>query len=86
MQLGDRFLSTRTFTAAGAEFRLPSPASGIGQCLGDVLGLEVRIFAEYLVPCAAGGDEADHRADRYTHAPMHGFPPITAGSRVIRVS
>jgi hypothetical protein len=67
--------------AAQVNFNILRSPHGIGQGLGDVLRLQVGIIAENLVPSASRGDQADHRANRYTHA-----RDITAGSRVMRVS
>ena len=68
-QLGDRFMSTSSFTAGAAELRLPLPArrrrTGPRRCPR----LPGRDIAENLVARAAGGNEPDHRADRDTHAP-----------------
>ena len=46
---------------------LCSPSS-VGQGLGDVLGLKVRVLAENLVSRASGGDEPDDRSDGDPHA------------------
>jgi hypothetical protein len=90
VDIHQRFRSStakRLFKVPGVIPRLPLPPGGVGQGLGDVLGFQVGILAENLVPRPSCGNEADDRPDRDTRMPrMHGFPPITAGSRVMRVS
>jgi len=49
------------------------PPGGVGEGLGDVLGLKVGVLAENLVPRAASRDETDHGANGDTHAPNARF-------------
>src|SRR5262245_28564948 len=54
---------------AQRNFAFLSSPGGVGQSLGDVLGFEIGILAQDLVPDSSRGDEADDRADGDTHAP-----------------
>ena len=59
---------------------------GVGQGLGDVLGLKVGVSLRisFRVRPAAMSPTTVPTVTRMPR--MHGFPPITRGSRVIRVS
>jgi hypothetical protein len=63
--------------------RLPR---GVRQGLDDVLGFQVGVLAENFISRPSCGDKPNDGPTVTRMPRMHGFPAITAGSRVTRVS
>jgi hypothetical protein len=76
---GDRFRSTSSFTVAQRNFDFFCSPSSVGQRLRDVFGFKVGTLAKSLIPRPPRGYEADHGANRHTHAPDTRLPAHYAG-------
>ena len=63
-----RHLLAATSRMAQGNFDFLCSPRGVGQGLGDVLGLKVGVYAKNLFPRPPGGDEPDDSPHRHTHA------------------